>query len=156
MMINKNFVSDLTVIDEALTKSLRSSELSNLDKNIEIILSSMTQIIRELKINNHVEKPASEPSKPVEKLINDNNLLIVNEPFIVKAKDCSKEAKNKKEVMTRAEKAKTKSIKRDSFDFEHVKINLCRDDRDDRDERSNKEIKKFFAANIATIIEADI
>ena len=96
MMINENFVSDLTVIDEALTKSLKSSELFDLDENTEIILSLMTQIIRELKVNNHVEKFISESSKLVEELIDDNNLLIVNEFFIVKAKDRSKETKNKK------------------------------------------------------------
>ena len=45
----------------------------------------------------------------------------------------SKEAKNKKEIMTRAEKAKAKFIKRDSFDFELVKASFRRGDRDDRD-----------------------
>ena len=41
-MASENFISDLAVIDEALTKSLKSSELSDSDENIEIILSSMT------------------------------------------------------------------------------------------------------------------
>ena len=48
------------------------------------------------------------------------------------------------------------ALQRNSFDFEHVKINFRRDDRDDRDERSNKEIKKFFVTDIATIIKVDI
>ena len=58
--------------------------------------------------------------------------------------------------MTRAEKTNTKFIKRNSFDFEHIKINLHRDARDDRDERSNKKIKKFFVTNIVTVMKADI
>ena len=61
--------------------------------------------------------------------------------------------------MTRAEKTKTKFIKQDSFDFKHVKVNFRRDDRDDRDDRnkrSSKEVKKFFVADIATIMKADI
>ena len=57
--------------------------------------------------------------------------------------------------MTRAEKTKTKFIKRDSFDFKYVKINFRCDDRDDCDERNNKEIKKS-SANIATIMKIDI
>ena len=73
----------------------------------------------------------------------------------LKLKIVLKKQKTKK-IMTRAEKIKTKFIKRDSFDFEHVKVNLHRDDRDDRDERSNKEIKKFFAIDIATIMKTNI
>ena len=111
-MINENFVFDLIVIDKVLTKSLRFLKLFDFDENIEIILSSMIQIIRKFEINNHVEKFVSEFSKLVEKLIDDNNLLIVNELFIVKVKDHFQKIKNKKEVMTRAEKAKTKFIKR--------------------------------------------
>ena len=153
MMINKNFVFNLTVINKALTKLFKISKLSDFNKNIKVILSPMTQIIREFKINNHVEKFASEFSKSVEELIDNNNLLIMNELFIVKVKNRSQEVKNKKKVMTRAEKAKTKFIKRNLFDFEHVKINLCYDDRDDRDDRddfndrdkqNNKKFKKFL------------
>ena len=80
----------------------------------------------------------------------------MNEFFIVKAKDRFKEIRNKKEIMTRAEKVKTKFIKRDSFNFKHVEISFRRDDRDDRNERNNKKVKKFFVANIAAIIKADI
>ena len=115
--------------------------------------------------------------KLVEELITDNKLLIVNELDIVKAKSRFKETRNKEKVMTRAEKTKTKFIKRDSFDFKHVKVNFRRDDRDDRDDcndyddcddrdnyddrdndddRSNKEIKKFFVTNIVTIMKVDI
>ena len=167
-MTSEDFVFDLTVIDEALAESLRPSKLSDPDENIEVILPSMTQIIRELEANNHVEKSAFEPSEPAEELIDDNNLLTVNESFIVKAKGRLKRAKNKKGVMTRAEKAKAKFIKRDSFDFEHVKINLRRGDRggrdgrddrgdrDDRGERSSKKIKKFSAADTAAIMKTDI
>ena len=55
--------------------------------------------------------------------------------------------------MTRAEKAKAKFIKRDSFDFEHVKASLRRDD---REKQNNKKVKKFFITNIATIMKTDI
>ena len=161
-MINESFVFDLIVIDEALTKSLKSSKLFDFDENIKIILSSMIQIIREFKINNHVEKFAFESSELVKELINDNKLLKMNESFIFKVKDRFKKTRNKKEVMTRAEKAKTTFIKRDSFHFKHIEVNFRRDDRnnyddrDDRDERSNKEIKKFFVADTAVIIKVNI
>ena len=159
MMINENFVFDLIIIDEALTKSLKSSELFDFDENIKIILSSMIQIIRELEVNNHIKKFVSESFKLVEELINDNELLKMNEFFIVKIKNRFKEIRNKKEIMTRAEKAKTKFIKQDSFDFEHVEVNFRRDDRDDRDdrdERSSKEIKKFSVADTAAVIKVNI
>ena len=88
MMISENFVSDVTVVEKALTKSLKfSSELFDFDENIEVILSSMTQIIRKLKINNYVEKFVLKSLKFVEELINNNELLFVNELFIVKIKD---------------------------------------------------------------------
>ena len=137
----------------------------------------MTQIIRKFKINNYVEKFVFESSKLVEELINSNELLIINQPFIIQIKNCFKKTKNKKEIMTRAEKAKTKFIKQDSFDLEHVKVNSrCddrsdRNDRDDRNEQNNKKIKKFFVVdifvvdifvvnifvvNIAMIMKADI
>ena len=87
-MISENFVSDVTVVEKALTKSLKfSSELFDFDENIEVILSSMTQIIRKLKINNYVEKFVLKSLKFVEELINNNELLFVNELFIVKIKD---------------------------------------------------------------------
>ena len=96
MIINENFVFNLTVIDKALTKSLKSSEFSYFDKNIEIILSSMTQIIRELKVNNHVEKFTFKSFEFVEELINDNELLKMKEFLIVKVKNRSKKTRNKK------------------------------------------------------------
>ena len=40
-MINKNFVFNLIIIDEILTKSLKFSKFFNFNENIEIILSSM-------------------------------------------------------------------------------------------------------------------
>ena len=139
-----------------MTESLKSSELSNFDENTEIILSSMTQIIRELEINNYVKKFTFEFFELAEELINDNELLKMNESLIVKVKNRFKEIRNKKEIITRAKKTKTKFIKQDSFDFEHVEVSFRRDDRDDRDERDNKEIKKFFVADTAAIMKADI
>ena len=41
MIINMNFVFDLTIIDEALTESLKFSELFDFDENIEVILLLM-------------------------------------------------------------------------------------------------------------------
>ena len=105
------------------------------------------------------QKPASEPPEPVEELISGNELLAVNKPLIVQAKGRPKEAKNKKEVKTRAERAKAKSTKRNSFDFEHVEVSFRRGDRgdrDDRDERSSKEVKKSFVTDIAAAMETDI
>ena len=111
------------------------------------------------------QRPASEPPEPAKELISDNELLTMNEPFIVQAKGRFKEAKNKKRVMTRAEKTKAKFIKRDPSDFKHVEVSLrrgdrgdrgTRDDRDDRGERSNKKVKKFSVTNIVAIMKTDI
>ena len=137
MIINEDFVFNLIIINKVLTKSLKFSEFSNLKKDIEVILSSMIQIIRELKVNNYVKKFAFEFSKFSEKLIDDNNLLTVNELFIVKVKDRFKKTKNKKKVMTRAEKAKIKFIKWNSLNFKYIKINFRCDDCDDRCDYDN-------------------
>ena len=138
-MINKNFVFNLIIIKKTVIKLLKSlSKLSDFNENTEIFLLSMIQILRELKINNYIEKFIFESSKLVEKLINNNRLLFMNEFFIVKIKNYFQKVKNKKEIMTRAEKTKTKFIKQSSFNFKHVKINFCHDNRDDRDKRNNK------------------
>ena len=95
-------------------------------------------------------------SKFVEKLINNNELLFVNEFFNVKIKNYFQKIKNKKEIMTRTEKTKTKFIKQDLFDFKYIKINFCYNNRDDCDKQNNKEIKKIFIINIATVIKVNI
>ena len=88
IIINKNFIFNLTVVKEALIKSLKSLfKLFDFDKNSEIILSSITQIIHELKVNNYVEKFISKSLKFAEKLINNNELLFINELFIIKIKN---------------------------------------------------------------------
>ena len=66
----------------------------------------------------------------------------MNKLFIIKVKSCFKEIKNKKEIMTRAEKTKTKFIKRNSFNFKHIKINFCYDNHDNRDNRDEQNNKK--------------
>ena len=55
--------------------------------------------------------------------------------------------------MTRIEKTKTKFIKQNLFDFKHIKVNFRRNN---RDKRNNKENKKYFVANIATVIKINI
>ena len=83
-MINENFVFNLFIIKKVLTKSLKSSsKLFNFDENTEIILLSMIQIIRKLKINNYVERFIFKFSKFVEKLFSDNKLLIMIKFFII-------------------------------------------------------------------------
>ncbi len=68
-----------------------------------------------------LERLAFNSSKLVAKLIDENvDLLDVNESRVVKSKERSTKARNKKNTITRIEKTKAKSIKRDSFGFEHV------------------------------------
>jgi len=72
-----------------------------------------------------VGQPDRVETRPDDHTIDDDEALRhVNESRVIKTKDRSIEAKNKKDTMSRTNKTKTKSIKRDSFDFEHVETNI--------------------------------
>ena len=57
-------------------------------------------------------------------IFNNENveLLNVNESRVVQSKNRSIKVKNKKSIMSRVERKKSKLMKRDLFDFEHIEI----------------------------------
>lgn len=116
------FVSDLEAIDEALAEPLGVVKgVLNIDADPDQSLPSIADIMRDLKDNNFVQRPAPEAPNPAAELLdNGTNLLDVNDPRVVKAKGRPTGAKNRKGTMTRAKKAKAKSIRRDPSGFEHV------------------------------------
>jgi len=117
-----DFVSDHPAINEALAEPLEAVEdVLDIDLNSDQPLPSIDDIIRDLQASNRVQRPPPDSPEAAAKLIDDDiDLLDVNEPRIVKTKGRSVEAKNRKSTMTRAEKAKTKSTKRDLSGFEHI------------------------------------
>ncbi len=119
----EDFVSDLHTINEALAKPHGDPEPDN---NADEPLPSIDDIIRDINNNNHVQRPTPEASEAVEELLDSNgvDLLNVNSPRIVKSKGRPTGAKNKKGIMSRAEKAKAKSTKRDLSSFEHVDASI--------------------------------
>jgi hypothetical protein len=113
-----DFTSDIQAIEEALAEPLG---LVDDDEDAEEALPSIDDIIRGIQTNNVLERPASDSSEPAAKLIDEDvDLLDVNEPRVVKSKGRPTGARNKKGTMTRTEKAKAKSTKRDPSGFEHV------------------------------------
>jgi len=110
-------------------------------------LSNLDAILLHKVDNNKDLRPspnANELEKNVHKKIDDDEALRhVNESRVIKAKGRSTRAKNKKGTMSRANKAKARSIKRDPFGFEHVETSIkalrgsgCRRERD-RDESTS-------------------
>jgi len=90
-------------------------------------------------------------------------LLDINESRVAKAKGRPIEARNKKGTITRAKKAKTKSIRRDPFDFEDVDatIKASRDDkgaigRGDRRDKARLRKQKGPKASIVAAMNANI
>ena len=68
-----------------------------------------------------------------------NNLFDINEFKRVKFKKRSKDVKQKKFVMTRKKKTTTKSIKRDSSDFEHIETIIANQrNEDDKDQNRDR------------------
>jgi hypothetical protein len=116
-----SFTLDLSTINKAIAEPLGLVENSYDNANSNKSFSNIKEIIRGLQVNSQVQFPLSDASEPAADLIdNDVNMLDVNEPRVYKAKERSVGAKNKKGTITRAEKAKAKSTRRDSSDFEHV------------------------------------
>jgi hypothetical protein len=112
-----NFTSDRPAINEATAEPLGSME----DIDPDQPLPDIDEIIRGLQTNNLVQRPTPEAPEPAAELIDDDiDLLDVNEPRIAKAKGRPVGARNRKGIMTRAEKAKAKSTRRDPSGFEHV------------------------------------
>jgi len=79
-----------------------------------------------------IQRFSFEASKSIAKLIDDNvDLLDVNQFRVVKAKERFVKANNKKDIIIRTKKMKTKSIKRNFFDFDYVDatIKVSRDNK---------------------------
>jgi len=120
-----DFHSDLRAMNEAIAEPLDSVEdVLDIGLNTDEPLPSIDDILQGLEAHNLVHRPTPEPPEPPEpaaELIDDDiELLDVNEPRIAKAKGRPVGAKNRKGIMTRAEKAKAKSTRRDPSGFEHV------------------------------------
>ena len=119
---------DFIAIKKTLTMQLEkkfANESNDVDNrnlsNLNVILLRKVDNNKNLRSSSN----ANESKKNVHKKIdNDETLRHVNEPRVIKAKDRSTRAKNKKGTMSRANKTKAKFIKRDSFDFEHVETSI--------------------------------
>ena len=100
----------------------------------------------------------------IAKLINDDvNLLDVNQFCVAKVKERFVETRNKKDTITRTKKTKTKSIRRNFFDFEHVDaiIKVSRDSKcairkDNNRDKVKQEKQKKLEVNIVVTIDANI
>lgn len=124
LIATDDFVSDLPTIEEALAEPYGDPEDYE-DANKP--LPSVDDIVADMANNNHVQRPTPEAPKPVEEQILDGdgvNLLDINSPRIAKSKGRPTGSRNKKGTITRAEKAKTKSTKRDPSGFEHVDASI--------------------------------
>jgi len=122
--LETNFVA----IEEALAMQLekKSANESN-DVNDRSLFDLNAILLRKVDNNKNLRPSpnANELEKNVHKEIDDDETLRhVNEPRVIKAKDRSTRAKNKKDTMSRTNKAKARSIKRDSFGFEHVEASI--------------------------------
>jgi len=100
----------------------------------------------------------------IAKLIDNNvNLLDINQFCVVKFKERFVEAKNKKDIIIRTKKTKTKFMKRNFFDFEYVDttIKVSRDNkrairRDNNCDIAKQEKQKKLEVNIVAIINTNI
>ena len=121
--LKTNFVA----IKKTLTMQLekKSTNESN-DVNNRNLLDLNVILLRKVDNNKNLKSSsnANESKKNLHEIDDDEALRHVNESRVIKTKDCSIEAKNKKDTMSRTNKTKTRSIKRDSFDFEHVETNI--------------------------------
>ena len=113
------------------------------------MLLFIDNIICDIQANNVLEQLFFDLSKFVAKLINKNiDLLDINKSRIVKSKEQSIEAKNKKATIIKVEKTKRKSTRKNLFDFKYIdaaikvlrnsKYTIKRDKRDRRDRKVKK------------------
>lgn len=120
--------TDFAAIEKALAMQLeeKSTNESN-DVDDRSLLNLDVIFLRKVDSNKDLRSPpnANELEEDVHKKIDDDETLRhVNESRVIKAKDRSTEAKNKKGTMSRVDKTKARSTKRDSFDFEHVEAGI--------------------------------
>jgi len=156
-----DFTSDIQAIEEALAEPLESMED---DVDADQSLPSINDIIRGIEAGNVLERLASDSSEPAAELIDEDiDLLDINEPRVVKAKGRPIGAKNKKGTMTRTEKAKAKSTRRDLSGFEHidVAIKASRDGkgavgRGDRRDKARRRKQKGPEAGTVAAMDANI
>jgi len=100
----------------------KSSDINNCNLfNLNIILFCKVNSNKNLKFLLN----ANELEKNIYKKIDNNKTLrYVNKFCVIKTKDCSTKAKNKKDTILRAKKTKIKSIKRNSSNFKYVKASI--------------------------------
>lgn len=112
-----------------------------------------------MQTNNLVQYFISEVSESATELINNNiDLLEINESYIVKAKECSVGARNRRATITRAEKTKARSTRRDLSGFEYIDaaIKVSRGGkhtvgRDNRNKTIKNKQKETAIDNVAAI-----
>jgi len=125
MQLEKKLANESNDVDDRNLSNLNVILLRKVDNNKNLRSSSNAN---ELKENVH------------KKIDNDETLRHVNEFRVIKTKDRSTRAKNKKGTMSRANKTKARSIKRDPSSFEHVEANIkASRDSDRRRERNRNE-----------------
>lgn len=159
-----NFILDLLAIGKAIAELLELIENLDIDLDLDQSFFDIDDIIRGLQINNLIQRSTFEASKSIAKFIDNNfDLLNVNKSRVAKAKERSVKARNKKNTIIKAEKAKTKSIKKDLFDFEHVDatIKVSRDSkraigRDGGRDKARQKKQKKLEASIVAAIDANI
>lgn len=100
----------------------KSSDNNNCNlSNLNVILFckvDSNKNLRSLLNTNKLEKNIHK------KIDNNKTLCYVNKSCVIKTKDCSTKAKNKKDTILRTNKTKTRSIKRNSSNFKYVKASI--------------------------------
>jgi len=120
--------TDFVAIEEALAVQLEeesADESSDVDDRSLPDLDAI--LLRKVDSNKDLRPSpdANELEKDVHKEVDDDEALRhVNEPRVVKAKGRPTGAKNKKGTMSRADKTKARSTKRDPSGFEHVEAGI--------------------------------
>ena len=83
-------------------------------------LSEFTNLFRDMKRNVHIERFFSDFQNFVDENLENVDFFNINEFRTIKFKNRSKNTKNKKDFMTRANKKAIKSTRRNFSNFEHV------------------------------------
>ena len=135
----------MKIVDRAITDSVneKKKNFSNENRAIE------QKLLADLKRNAHIERSFENSQNSIEKKLQNDALLIVNEFRAIKLKSRSKDSKNKKNLMIRVKLKIAKFVTRDFFEFEYEMINRetiqnsSQNENRDRDrDRENSESRK--------------
>ena len=122
---------EVEAVDQAIANAsfIRDINAENVEEDFDLGLTERkaNEILRSMRRNAHIERPTPDPDDSVdEDLKNPENveLLHINEPRVMKEKGRPKGSKNKKGLMTRAQKKAANSTRRDPSAFEHVEASI--------------------------------